>query len=348
MTALLIFVFAAALLIVFYVIANVFFNVGIPRSANYFCNNGAPDEISVWHKAEARAVTPSAEDEKLEAYNNCESETDAAIEFINSKKPERIYINSYDGLKLCAHLIENPDARATVMMVHGFRSHGLTDFALAVPYFYNAGCSCVIIDQRSHEESEGKYICFGAKEKYDIKAWTEYFAERFSSRPIILDGVSMGAATVMLAAGLELPKEVRGIISDCGFTTPQAIFDSVLKQKYRIHPALVLPIAGLLVWRRAGFRLSGAEADTKAALRKNRMPMLFVHGEADDFVPYDMGLENYETARDYCDAEFLSVPEAGHACSFLTDRRKYIAAINRLFVKCGLDIEIKPDGGVWG
>ena len=118
-------------------------------------------------------------------------------------------------------------------------------------------------------------------------------------------------------------------------------FRSVLRKQYHLPAFPILPLEEFLIRRIAGFPLRGEGADTRLALARNRLPILIVHGEADGFVPYEMGRQNYEAAKKYCDAEFSSVPEADHGMSFIVQRKEYIDAVNRLFAKCGIGAHIE-------
>ena len=328
--------------------AAVFFGIGICRSGNLFKKINALSGLSRWQEAEktgvpepdAAAFARMTEEEKKKD-DFWDAPNRAGTRTLLAHHPERVTITSRDGLTLCGHYVPVPEPKAVILMVHGYHSCSLNDFACAAPYFLRAGCACLLVDQRSHEESAGAYICYGVKEKEDVKLWAEYLAERFPNLPVIMDGVSMGAATVMLAAGLELPQNVRGIISDCGYTSPYDIFVSVLKKRYHLPPFPLLPVEELFASRIAGIPLRGEGADTRFALRNNRLPILFAHGEADGFVPYAMGRENYDTARRFCNAEFLSVPEADHGLSFLYARREYLDAVNRLFARCGVNVTLE-------
>ena len=105
----------------------------------------------------------------------------------------------------------------------------MIDFSIVLPYYFTLGYNLLAVDERAHGESEGTYITFGVRERHDVATWAAYAAMHFGpAHPLILDGLSMGAATVLMASELELPASVRGIIADCGFSSPYAIMKSVL------------------------------------------------------------------------------------------------------------------------
>ena len=249
------------------------------------------------------------------------------------ERAEKVYRSSSDGLKLCGRLIENPAPRGIVLMCHGYRSHPMIDFAGAVLWMYNHGMSIFIMDHRASASSEGKHITFGVRESEDLEDWCWYLKERFPSLPIVFDGVSMGGFTVLLASGRNLPDNVKAIIADCGYTSPGAICKKVLKQWFNLPPFPIFYTAMLVVKLRTGLWLPGYDA--RKALEKNRLPVLFAHGTADDFVPYEMSVENRAHCI-HCDSELISAKDAPHGYSFIVAKEEYKNAILRLFEKAGI------------
>ena len=231
--------------------------------------------------------------------------------------PERVGIFSEDGLKLVGDLY-HPDRPSDHYMIclHGYRS-GPGDFVCAAPFFLSLGYHVLLVHQRAHGDSEGRWITFGVKERYDCLSWCRYLNERFGDGiSIVLDGLSMGAATVQMAAGLPLPGNVKAVISDCGFTSPYDIVCDVLSRYLPF--AAVRPFAALVrpvVRKMAGFDLK--EASTEEALSHSDLPVLFVHGTADRLVPHEMSVRGRRACRG--PSELLSVEGAGHGLSFLVD-----------------------------
>ena len=151
---------------------------------------------------------------------------------------ERVSATSFDGLRLQGLYFPADRPRACVLLFHGYRSTGLRDFGLLIPYYHNTGFSVLAVDQRACGESEGTYITFGVKERQDVLTWARYMDGRLGGQvPLVLEGLSLGAATVMMAADLPLPASVRGIIADCGFTSPWDIIAHCARLWYRL-PAL--------------------------------------------------------------------------------------------------------------
>ncbi|MBE6561165.1 MAG: alpha/beta hydrolase [Ruminococcaceae bacterium] len=245
---------------------------------------------------------------------------------------------STDGLRLTAHYIP-PEGkmRGIFLMVHGFRSCGFHDFCGAVHDITKFGFGCMVIDQRAHCMSEGDTVCFGAKERYDIISWAQLIEKEFPGMPVILDGISMGAATVMAAAALDLTANVRGIIADCGYTSMRAIFNKVITQRFHLPPFPLVPLANIYCRMKNGFDFDTVQS--AQTLPQAKVPVLLAHGMKDGLVPYSMGEEIYAAAKDKIDIEFVTSPEAEHGLSYLHDYELYIAAMNRLFDKALTDKE---------
>lgn len=228
--------------------------------------------------------------------------------------PEQVEITSFDGLKLTGFYLPCPGSKRTVLCFHGYRSDGWADFACVLKFYHEQGCNLLVAHQRAHGLSEGKYICFGVKERFDCRDWAGYLAGRFPGHALFLHGLSMGGATVLMAAGLDLPPQVKGVISDCGFTSPYDIMKHVAKNLH-IPTFPFLPLTRIWIRLIAGFGLK--EAGTLEALKKTRLPVLFIHGTSDDFVPVWMTEKNFEACAS--EKHLLLVEGAGHALSYLTD-----------------------------
>ena len=255
-----------------------------------------------------------------------ENTVQEGIRWFLGQEPELHTITSFDGLKLCAYYLpaEAPASgkrrRNILLLMHGYRAGGLTDFAGLYRFYHEQGYDLLVPFERSHGPSEGRYICFGVKERFDCRDWAEY-AVRLAGEDcnLYLSGISMGCATVLMAAGLPLPSNVRAIIADCGFTSPKEILKTVLKRDYHLPAFPLMNLTELLTKWRAGFGYS--DASTLDAMRNCRIPVLFIHGEKDTFVPVQMTLDNYMA----CSApkELLIVPGAVHAAASLQDPEGY-------------------------
>lgn len=240
------------------------------------------------------------------------------LAYIESHEHESVTVTSFDGLKLHGIYVPTPNARAAILCFHGYRSEGLQDFAPMPEYYNSLGLNVLIVDQRACGKSEGKYTTFGILERQDVITWARYMDERLGGMPLLLDGISMGASTVMLAAELPLPASVQGIIADCGFTSPWDIIAHCGKQWFRIKPfPLVHILSGV---SRVIFGGGYRSCSTLTSLAKSTLPLLLLHGADDDFVPAYMSEQNYESAAGY--KRKLIVPGAGHGLSYLVDQKR--------------------------
>ena len=268
-----------------------------------------------------RDLTPEQEWQHLErgSWRDCLEEIDREMAWFRAQEPEELTIRSRDGLKLCGSYLEAPDAKACMLLCHGYRSRGGLDFALVLRTLYEHGCSVLVIDQRAHGRSEGKYIAYGVLERYDCQQWAWFLHAKLGGRvPIFLEGMSMGASTVMMAAELALPPSVVGIIADCGYNSPWEELRHCIKYRYHLPVFPVLPLTELMCRLVAGYSLKGASA--AASLANSPLPLLIIHGMDDDFVPATMTAENYAAAAG--EKRQILVPGARHALSYLVDRER--------------------------
>ena len=238
-----------------------------------------------------------------------------SLEYLDGLESERLYTKSFDGLRLAASYYNNNDSDTTILLFHGYRSDGRFDFACAVKYYIEMGLNVLVVDQRANGESEGKLITFGIKERRDAVTWTNFINEVYKPKNIFLSGVSMGATTVMMAANLDLPKNVRGIIADCGFTAAPDIIKKVALQAFKINATPILPVLNLMCKLFGNFSLY--ETTTIKALSESDIPIFFIHGKKDGFVPCEMTEESHKAAR--AEKYICLVEDADHGISFLVD-----------------------------
>ncbi|MBQ4527492.1 MAG: alpha/beta hydrolase [Clostridia bacterium] len=242
---------------------------------------------------------------------------------------EQVSIVSYDGLKLVGNYYESCEGAPLFIFFHGYRSSALRDGSGGFWHLTKKGYNVLLVDQRSHGKSDGRTISFGINERRDCISWINYVINRFGKDvKIILMGVSMGASTVLMASEQGLPDNVKGIVADCGYSSPKKIIKSEIKQM-KMPACILYPLAKLSARIFGGFNLDGA--DTCMAVSKCSVPILIIHGEGDRFVPYYMAKEIVDACR--CDVTFLSVPNAGHAMSFYQDMQGYTKALDDFAVK---------------
>lgn len=244
--------------------------------------------------------------------------------WLEGREKEELSIRSFDGLRLRALFVPNPEAKGTLLLFHGWRSTWKTDFIVALPFYYAQGMNLLLVDQRSQNGSEGKYMTYGIREQRDVASWVECMAGKLGKdHPLFLGGLSMGAATVLMASDLPYDADVRGVIADCGFTSPWEIIRKVAGRSRWIPLNASSALLNVFTRRFAGFDMK--EKSTVDALRRTKLPVLLIHGLADDFVPPEMSRENYAACAS--EKELVLVEGAGHGMSYVVDPERVRAAI---------------------
>ncbi len=252
--------------------------------------------------------------------------------FMMAQNHRDVYQMSFDKLKLHATYfpeIQNMDGKKKVAICfHGYTSQGLADYIGLSDYYLKRGFAMLLPDARAHGQSEGEYIGFGCLDRKDALVWIDWVIQECGEDvEIILHGTSMGGATVLMASGLDLPKQVKGIVSDCGFTSPKEVFTHVLNSMYHLPAFPAIQGADIINKKLAGYGMD--ECNAKQEVRKAKVPILFIHGSNDTFVPCKMCHEIY----DYCAApkKKLIVEGAAHAESYYKDMEKYEQALTDFF-----------------
>lgn len=253
---------------------------------------------------------------------------DKSLTYINNIESKRVYIKSFDGTKLAASYYNN-NSETTILLFHGYRSDGKFDFACAVKFYIELGLNVLVVDQRANGESGGRLITFGIKERRDAVCWTEFINQQYAPKNIFLSGVSMGATTVMMAANLELSNNVRGIIADCGFTSAPEIINKVARESFKINAEPILPLLNLMCKLFGKFSLY--ETTTVKALSTSDIPIFFIHGKCDGFVPCQMTQISYDAAR--AEKYICLVEKADHGISFLVDTENIKKQISNFIKK---------------
>ena len=241
---------------------------------------------------------------------------------------ELVSITAKDGLHLAGRYYHFKDGAPVEILFHGYRGNSKREFSGNNRIAGKLGLNVIAVDERGHGQSGGHTITFGIKERWDCLNWVRYAAERFGPDiPIILSGVSMGAATVLMASSLDLPTNVKAIIADCPYSSPKEIIQKV-SGDIRLPPSLSYPfvVLGALIFGR--FKLW--ESSPVEAVRRTQIPILLIHGDDDRFVPCKMSQKIYAACRST--AELVIFPGAGHALSYFTDTDLYVKTV-RDFLK---------------
>ena len=264
--------------------------------------------------------------------------SDEAAKMLESCDCVEVEIISHDGIRLVGHLYECPTAKRIVIAMHGWRSSWAKDFGVISQFFHSNDCSVLYAEQRAQNQSEGEYMTFGLLERYDCLDWVNWVNEEFGeTMPIYLAGVSMGATTVLMTSDLDLPDNVCGIVADCGFTSPHAIWKHVVENNLRLPYSLHVTQVEKMVQKR--IQMSPQEHSTVDVLKECRVPVLFIHGADDSFVPVSMTYENYRA----CTApkDLLIVPGAEHGMSYIVEQKKYEDAVRSFWKKYDSNISLE-------
>ena len=263
--------------------------------------------------------------------NKFETEYEAGKAWCMQQHMQDCYMKSKDGLVLHAHYLPAKNAKRFVLLSHGYKGNTFSDFAYMARFLHENHCNLLFIDQRCCGASRGEYITFGALEQYDVQGWSYYIARRNKKRlPIYLYGESMGAASVLMASGQKLPKEVKGIIADCGFRSMKGQVKDMAANWFHLHwVGLLLLRLDLFCRIFAGFRMK--DADTTKAMEENERPVLFFHGSDDTYVDQKNTIYNYLICQ--APKEMYVIPEARHLCSAYAAPELYREKVLGFFAK---------------
>lgn len=234
---------------------------------------------------------------------------------------ERVEITARDGTRLSARYYHTADGAPLEIQFHGYRGSAIRDFCGGAQFALEMGHNVLLVDQRGNGASGGATITFGVKERYDALEWIGYAIKRFGPETSIgLYGVSMGAATVLMVAGMpELPNNVHGVVADCPYSSPEAIIRKVAREDMHLPAGAMMPLAHLAARLIGGFSLT---ADSPVeAVKRAKIPMLVIHGEDDRFVPCSMSREIHRANPDLVQLE--TFPGAGHGLSYIVDPGRY-------------------------
>lgn len=275
----------------------------------------------LWHQA---IPTPKPET-YLDRYAENKNEADfyqyhkKYLKRLEELPTEDVEIESYDGLKLHAYYkVAESKTNKTIISVHGYKGSGFFTAPEFSHWLVDFNYNILFIDLRSYGKSEGKYTTYGVEDYKDLLKWIDYIIERNGEdSEIALFGISMGGNTVCNVSD-KVPVQVKCIIDDCGYTSSYEQFRYMVKDLFHL-PVFLLFFANLinLMVCHFGFK----DVDARKCLRNARVPMLFIHGQEDTFVPKYMGLENYEACGS--EKELKLFDGAEHARSLFMHQEEY-------------------------
>lgn len=300
-------------------IGNYFFNITLNRSNTWFKTSGG-EQVN----------TPSKTPLAMKADKTMQDQYSIAQKFWDKYTIKTPTITSFDGLRLFGRVIKaNPKSKKWAICMHGYRSTAFADVSYPVVKLSEMGFNALVPDQRSHGESEGKYIGMGWNERLDLIQWIEYLLKEEPEAEILLYGGSMGAATVMNTSGETLPKQVKAIIADCGYTSVPDEFAYILNNAMGLPREPFIFLANIITNIRARYSLY--EVSCIKQLKKNKRPILFIHGTSDTFIPCSMTARN--AAATNGKKEVLYIDNATHFTSYVYDAKKYFATVKTFLNK---------------
>ncbi|MCM1368016.1 MAG: alpha/beta hydrolase [Roseburia sp.] len=232
-------------------------------------------------------------------------------------------LTAYDGVKLCATLIKHAERAAKVAVCcHGYGASPRSMQPQA-KIFYDMGFDVLLPSMRGHGASGGK-VGMAWIDRFDVLRWIDKLIDIYGQDvSIALDGVSMGGSTVIAVAGMNPPPQVKCVIDDCGFSSQRDEYFACLGKVPLPKAVAMLPLA-------VGVKLvhgySIYDADIVPFAQSMTMPALFIHGEKDAFVPFELGKKLYEACGSP-QKKFYAVPDAVHACAYVYDPEKYAAEL---------------------
>lgn len=304
--------FLIMIIVAFLCIGNYFFNYALVRK------NGeiAAAEMSVYS-----SIYENGKKDRIDLNRKIQKEKTSS--WLNSISKKEINIQSNDKLQLFASEFKlSNESNKWIILVHGYTSEQSSIYDIA-RHYSDKGYNVLTPDLRAHGLSEGKYVGMGWLDRNDLLLWIDYLLRNYRNSEIILHGVSMGAATVMMASGENLPTNVKLIVEDCGYTSVWDIFSFELKLRFNLSTFPVLNAASFITSVRAGYNYK--EASSIDQIKKSVTPILFIHGNADEFVPVNMAYKLYDNAN--INKELIIVDGAGHAESRLADEELYYGSI---------------------
>ncbi len=264
---------------------------------------------------------------KGEVYERFREDMIRYLKTVRAMPVRDVEITSFDGLKLRGRFYEHKKGAPIELMFHGYRGTSERDLSGGVLRCAKLGRSALIVDHRAAGRSEGSVITFGINESRDAVKWVDFIlSEIDKDAKIILTGISMGAATVLITAQKPLPENVVGVLADCGYTSAKEIIKKVMREMH-------LPADLLYPFARLGSRLYGGfdidETSPIEAMKKSRIPVLFIHGDSDDFVPHEMSVENYNAC--VSKKQIVTVKNAGHGTCYMEDPELYLNTLREFF-----------------
>ena len=294
------------------VIGNYFVNYAIARSGA-----GGDRKIS-----QESTIEVLGEDEKI-IENNKKIAKENSEKWSEAIQQKQVEVKANDNITLRGtEYLNQEETNKWAIILHGYRSNPSSVLTIG-EHFSEKGYNVLIPSMRACADSEGEYVGMGWLDKEDLKCWINLIMEENKNAEIILHGSSMGAATVLMASGDELPANVKNIIADSGYTSVWDIFASEAKARFNLPEFPVLNMFQIVANRKAKYDIK--EASSLEQVKKSKTPILFIHGDKDDFVPEYMCEKLYDATN--CKKEKIIIHGAGHTDGKYREPEKYYNTI---------------------
>lgn len=244
---------------------------------------------------------------------------------------EDVCITSFDGLTLRGTYYEYEKGAPVELLFHGYQGNAERDLSGGVFRCFAVGRNALIINQRASGPSDGHVITFGINERKDCLRWIDFAVEKFGKDvKLILTGISMGAATVMMTAGEKLPENVVCVLADCGYSSPKEIICKIVREMH-LPVKLMYPFIKWSAKLFGGFNLE--ETSPLQAMQTCQTPVIFIHGDNDLFVPWEMSKAVYDACP--TQKKLVLIKGGGHGIAYVQDKEGYLSALREFAMECG-------------
>jgi uncharacterized protein len=306
--------FVLFMIIVLLAAGNYFYNVAINRSNEPVDLHGGGESVTA-----AGLLKEEEHQAKLEAI----------MAWNEKQKFEIVEITTDDELKLKARFLKNEHSNGkAVILAHGYKGNS-QQMPGITKYYYDLGYDILKPDARGHGLSEGEYIGYGWHDRKDYVQWVRFLTDEKHADSIFLHGFSMGAATVLMTSGENLPVQVKGIIADSGYTTVLEELTHQLKYLYHLPAFPVMQVTSAITEFRAGYTF--AEASALDSVENNKLPLFIIHGDRDELVPTEMAKRIFDKAKS--DKQIWIVPGAGHTEAYTIAEEEYQKRLKQFLEK---------------
>ncbi len=257
--------------------------------------------------------------------------------WLETVEAQTLSVVSADGYRLVAtEFLPSEESDIWVLILHGYTGWKEEMYPFAY-WYHREGYHVIVPDLRCQGESEGDFIGMGWTDHFDCMLWIDHILSQDQNARIIVHGQSMGAATVLMMTGEELPDNIIAVISDCAYTDAYSMFGEKIREWFNL-PAFPLVDSACVILRfRGGYDLKKASAID--AVAKSNVPTLFIHGEDDAMIDVQMSRDLYKAAA--CRKELLIVADAGHAQAQDKEPAVYYGTIREFLKRCGTVVDIE-------